>query len=339
MGLRRRVGLAPAPAPLPGDPDRGLMARALMYLFLAGGAITLGSLLLPEAVAQADRMRMTVMAASAFSIALVLFAGYDRLPRWSLSLFLACGTLLIEWTVYASGENTSPYVMFWFWLAIYAFYFLPRWQALGQLAFMALAYAVLLTLAPEPESAPVVRWAVTTSALIVAGAMIGMLKERVDRLIAELQDLSRADVATGLLNRRAFMETLERATELARRTNGRVTVAVGELTGQGEPATVAPALLSAVGASDVAARIEERRFAVVAPGTSDHGGYVLAERVQEQLRGIDGMAMSFGVACFPDHADSAESLLAAAQEALAEASALGLGRVVTCGVRHKTATA
>ena len=97
------------------------MARSLMFLFLAGAVITLGSLLLPGAVEGADRMRMAVMGTSALAIAITLFVGFDRLPRWVFPIFLACGTLLIEWTVYASGDTTSPYVMFWFWLAIYSF--------------------------------------------------------------------------------------------------------------------------------------------------------------------------------------------------------------------------
>src|SRR3977135_2497999 len=93
--LRERLGLLPAPAVnRRGEPDVGLMARALMFLFLAGAAITLGSLLLPGAVADADRARMVVMGSSAFLIAFVLFAGFDRLPRWVFPIFLARGTLL-----------------------------------------------------------------------------------------------------------------------------------------------------------------------------------------------------------------------------------------------------
>lgn len=336
--LRERLGLLPAPAVnRRGEPDTGLMARALMFLFLAGAAITLGSLALPGAVDDADRARMLVMGSSAGVIALVLFLGFDALPRWVFPVFLACGTLLIEWTVYATGDTTSPYVMFWFWLAIYAFYFLPRWQAFGQLLFITLAYAALLSLTGDPGSAPIVRWTVTTGALIVAGAMIGLLRERVDKLIAELRLLSRVDSATGLVNRLDFDETLTRAVELARRTRGRVTLVLGELEGRPDLGRVGQAFLEAARRSDVPARIGERTFGLIAAATDDHGGYVLAERVQIQLReykaGGDGM--SFGVASFPEHADGAEELVAAARGALAQARALGEGRVVTHGAMAK----
>ncbi|MDX6648941.1 MAG: hypothetical protein QOJ97_892 [Solirubrobacteraceae bacterium] len=330
-----RLGVRAAPLPVRrGEADRGLMARALMYLFFAGSAITVGSLLLGGNVEGADQARMIVMSAGGSSIALVLFAGYDRLPRWVFPLFLACGTLLIEWTIYASDETASPYAMFWFWLAIYSFYFFPRWLAFAELGFIALAYAAVLTLAQDTGSEPLVRWAVTTSALIVAGAMIGLLKERLDDVIAKLHDLSRADSETGLLNRRAFVENLNGAVELARRTSGRMTLVVGELAPGGELARAGRALAGAVRSSDIPARIGERTFAVVAPGTGDHGGFVLAEQIQRTL-GTGGM--SFGVASFPQHASSVDELTCAAHGALAEALSLGTGRVVTAGRAYAAA--
>lgn len=329
--VRERLGLdPPAMPPRRGELDRGLMARALMFLLLAGAAITFLSLLIDGTGEGADRTRMAVMATGALSMSVVLFAGYDGLPRWVFPLFLACGTLLIEWTIYASGEPASPYAMFWFWLAIYAFYFFPRWLACSQLGFIALAYAAVLSLADDPGSAPIVRWAVTTSALIVAGAMIGMLKERLDRVIAELYEVSRADTETGLLNARAFSEILERALVLARRTSGRVALVVGHLEDSDDVIGAAAALSEVARSGDTPARIAERTFAVIAPGTGDHGAYVLAERAQQA---VPEGTMSFGVASFPDHAGDGDELMAAAQAALAEARELGRGRVVTSGAR------
>src|SRR3954452_22933164 len=81
--LRERLGLLPAPAVnRRGEPDTGLMARALMVLFLAGAAITLGSLALPGAVDDAERARMIVMGSCALAIAVILFIGFYTTPRW-----------------------------------------------------------------------------------------------------------------------------------------------------------------------------------------------------------------------------------------------------------------
>src|SRR3954462_9498812 len=133
--LRERLGLAAAPeqpaaAVAEARPDTGLMARSLMYLFAIGGAVTLLSLLVsgPEA----EVARITVTAGCAFGIALLLLVSYDRTPGWAFDALLACGTVLIEWTVWASGDTTSSYAMLFFWNAIYAFYFLPQWRGGGR---------------------------------------------------------------------------------------------------------------------------------------------------------------------------------------------------------------
>lgn len=329
-----RLGLRPNPNSfVHGGSDRGLMARSLMWLFVAGAAITLASL--PLQHGEADQARMALMAASATAISAVLFAGYDRLPAWAFPLFLACGSLMIEWTIYVSEAAGSPYAMFWFWLAIYAFYFLSRGQALLQLGVIAAAYAAVLASVPDAGGDTAVRWAVTTSALIVAGAMIGTLKERLDRAISKLESVSRADPDTGLPNRRALSETLARSLELARRTNAPVALAVGRPADGVDVTRLGRELADAVRRTDVAARIGERTFALIAPGTGDHGAYVMAEQLQ---RALPGSGLCFGIAGFPRHGDDADDLLAAAEGALAEALALGEGRVVTCGA-ERTAVA
>src|SRR3712207_4606678 len=103
--LRERLGVAePAWPAAEGRAARGVMARSLMYLFAAGGALTLCSLLFQTAATEETRIATTGIAA--FALAAVLLVGYDRLPIWAFQLCLALGTVLIEWAIYASGENT-----------------------------------------------------------------------------------------------------------------------------------------------------------------------------------------------------------------------------------------
>ena len=322
------------------------MARSMMFLFFAGASIALIALLF-VGHAPADETRMQATAASGFGIALVLLVGYDRLPRWTFPVFLACGTMLIEWTIYSSGESTSAFAMFYFWIAIYAFYFFSRRMAVLQLVFIACSYAAVLAVIPDANTPSVVRWAVTTSALVVAGAMIGMLKDRVDRLIAALGAASRTDTVSGLLNRRAFVDTLEMELERARR--GRVNVGLIALqlawADSGHPDERArtdrvlemsgSALRRAVRRIDVPARSADRAFAVIVPYGNDHGAYVLAERIQaEVLAALSATAeghaveVAVGVASFPDQAGTAEELRNAADEAVSAARRLGLSCVV-----------
>src|SRR5436190_20726650 len=100
--IRERLGWR-APITSEGRNERAVMARSLMYLFAAGGTVTLVSLVLSTAT---DETRIAITGASAFGIAALLFVGYDRVPIWGFQVFLACGTALIEWAIYASGDTT-----------------------------------------------------------------------------------------------------------------------------------------------------------------------------------------------------------------------------------------
>jgi diguanylate cyclase (GGDEF)-like protein len=342
--LRQRLGLAPDPRPQrERHGDRGLMARSLMFLFFAGASIA--ALALVFGNAPADEPRMIATAASGFGIAALLLVGYDRLPGWTFPIILACGTMLIEWTIYSSGESTSAFAMFYFWIAIYAFYFFSRRMAALQLAFIACSYAAVLAVIPDAPNPSVVRWAVTTSALVVAGAMIGLLKDRVDRLMGALGEASRTDTITGLLNRRAFTDTLEMELERARRGHinvGLIAIHLHWPSGGADSIRVDRALemagaavRRAVRRIDVATRTGDHTFAVIVPYASDHGAYVLAERIQaEVLEGLKaateghGVEVAVGVASFPEHASTVEELRHGADLAVTAARNLGPSRVV-----------
>ena len=161
--------------------DRAVMVRSLMYLFAAGGGVTLVSLAVSAAQ---DETRIAITGGCAFAISALLLIGYERIPIWAIQVFLACGTALVEWAVFASGDTTSPYAMFYFWIAIYAFYFLSRVRASMQMVFIGLAYSTVLVSSGDIATTPVIHWAFVTSTLVVAGAFIGAQRSHVDRLIA-----------------------------------------------------------------------------------------------------------------------------------------------------------
>jgi diguanylate cyclase (GGDEF)-like protein len=254
--------------------------------------------------------------------------------------------MLIEWTVYATGDPASPYGLFYFWVAIYAFYFLPRGQAALQVVFIAAAYAGMVVLAETSDSDTLFRWAVTACALVVSGALIGLLKDHVDRLIGRLSDAARTDTLTGLLNRRGFYELIETELERARRSGSRLTVIVGDLdrfkaVNDGFGHRAGDRALERVGAAlneskrriDAAARIGGEEFAVVAPDTGIDGAYVLAERLRRAVRDAFederfDLSISLGAAAFPEHGGSAEGLMHTADQALYAAKSQGRDRTV-----------
>src|SRR4051794_1983871 len=206
--------------------DRGLMARSLAYLSLAGALIAFVSVVLPHDV-EMDETGMIKIACCSLASAVVLFVGRDKLPAWGFPILLAAATLLVEWSIFASNEQTSPYAAFYFWIAIYAFYFFSRRQAVLQIIFIIAVYAAVLGFVEDPTSAPVLRWAITMSALVVAGAMIGVLQERITRLARDVRE----DAPTQMLNKLGFHEALDAEFDRARRHDLPLAVAVIEVEG------------------------------------------------------------------------------------------------------------
>jgi diguanylate cyclase (GGDEF)-like protein/putative nucleotidyltransferase with HDIG domain len=314
-----------------------------MYLFAAGGGVTLFSLLMNTAH---DETRIAISGCSSFGIAAMLLFAYDRLPIWGFQVFLACGTALVEWAIYASGDTTSPYAAFYFWIAIYSFYFLSRARASIQMAFIGLAYSAVLLFNGDISTTPVIHWAFVTSTLVVAGAFIGVQRGHMDRLVAKLSSAARTDSLTELLNRRGFEELFATELERARRNGRPLSVIVGDLDGfkavndrfghaAGDHALekLSQILQTVKRRIDTAARIGGEEFAIIAPDSDHHAAYILAERIRREVRETFTrdpfpLTISLGVATFPRHGATAEALIGGADEALYAAKKLGRDRSV-----------
>src|SRR6202035_1219130 len=84
---------------------------------------------------------------------------------------------------------------------------------------------------------------------------------------------------------------------------------------------------------DGVARVGGEEFALILPDTDDHGAFVLAERLRCELRDeflgdAVPFTISFGVANYPQHGETAAALLRAADEALYAAKGSGRNRTV-----------
>jgi diguanylate cyclase (GGDEF)-like protein len=173
------------------------------------------------------------------------------------------------------------------------------------------------------------------SFLMVAG------KREMVALRAHAVDLARRDPLTGLANRRALLETLERHAA-GRRAGDRIGLLVldvddlkGVNTGYGHPGgdaaliAVADALRGCAREVDLAARLGGDEFALVAGDADPEGMAVLAERVLAAVRdadtGLPGLRLraSAGWALCPGDAHDVSNLLVAADRALLSAKAAG----------------
>jgi diguanylate cyclase (GGDEF)-like protein/putative nucleotidyltransferase with HDIG domain len=173
-------------------------------------------------------------------------------------------------------------------------------------------------------------------------------------LVPQLEHRARTDPKTGLYNFAHFGERLEEALADARRQAGRLALVVvdldhlreinnrfGHLVGDRVILSVAEALGDTGEPDATAARFGGEEFCLLLPGASLEEARSCAETVRARVasmrfRETDRRAgtaatvtLSAGIACFPDHGDTAEELLKAADLAVYDAKAAGRNRVRT----------
>ena len=335
------VGRSRAERALPdGIMGRGAMARTLSYFYLAGGTLVLASLALPyDHERIAGQIAVSVVA---YLAGAALFLLRERLPKIAIPVALALGTVLVTALVWCEGNGASFFGLFYLWVAVEAFYLLSRPGAALQMGLVAAAYGgVLATL---PDDRPVQHWLMVVGVGIVAGVLVAYQRGRIDALVASLDDAARTDPLTGLLNRRAFEELFENELERAHRSNGRLSVLLGDLdgfkgvndrfgheAGDGVLRQVAEDMLKWKRRVDTPARIGGEEFSLLLPETDERGAFLVAERLRRATHRSFaedplGVTISFGVATYPDHGQDLRALMRAADRALYAAKDLGKDR-------------
>jgi diguanylate cyclase (GGDEF)-like protein/putative nucleotidyltransferase with HDIG domain len=328
-GGDRRAALLPASGT---KFDVALMARIMAGLYLAGATLALLTLLLPHA-RQASQAGLVLTIATAYVVGFALFWTGARLPKHALPIGLALGSTLVTAVAYFSAQAPSPLIFFYLWVFLYGAYFFSARQMVWQIAYVGLAYGALL-LARQPPGGATAWWLVGMGTLTVAALLIHGMRERVETLITRLYEAARTDPLTGRTNRRGFRELLDLELERARRSDGAVSVLVGDLdhfkevndrcghhVGDAALRRAADALARAKRQLDSLARSGGEEFSLVLPDTDAHAALTVAERLRCALRDEFAkdtveLTISFGIASFPRHAETAASLLRAADEAL-----------------------
>ena len=223
------------------------------------------------------------------------------------------------------------------------------------------AWAICVPMMAQGETLGVLYLDTGTSAL----ARLTEAQERVVKTLAEhlalavanlnlretLRTQSIRDPLTGLFNRRYMEDSMER--EFRRATRKQTSVAVlmldvdhfkrfndshGHEAGDAVLREMAVLLRGQLRAEDIACRFGGEEFLIVLPDTTLQAAADCAERlrrgtaavrVMHNGRSLEPITLSVGVASYPQHGNTSESVLRAADEALYRAKQSGRDRVVS----------
>jgi diguanylate cyclase (GGDEF)-like protein len=164
-------------------------------------------------------------------------------------------------------------------------------------------------------------------------------------LFAQMQQQALTDGLTGCYNRRSFELQLERDLHLATRMRQPLSLIMLDLdnfkhindqaghdAGDVALCMLADNLRAELRAVDTAARFGGDEFVIILPQAGSEGALLVAERLRKRVEqmevpGFGQVTASFGVATFPTHASSRDTLVVAADRALYNSKNLGRNRV------------
>jgi diguanylate cyclase (GGDEF)-like protein len=320
------------------------MARTFGTLFLVAALVGALSLLISEGGNRHD-----AVLASISVLALLLGAGlfivYGRTPLWVFQVTTVVGSLMIA-AATAGGSTGAEggYAVFYVWVVLLAFLFFSFRAAVLQTAFAALTYAVVL-LARETEfgfSFELGLVAVSGA----AGAVVGLLRARVESLATNLADQANTDPVTAIANRRSFEARFDFELIAADDADTALSLVICDLDrfktvndelgheeGDAALRLAAATITGAVRSVDVVFRMGGEEFAVLLPRTEALEAYAVAERIRLAVREafIDfevPVTVSCGIATRMSGGPDRDGLLRAADHALYHAKRAGRDRTV-----------
>ncbi len=342
LTLEGGVSVHPVPAV---EPSPRFAARVAAGIFAGEALILTAVALLSSRSDGLSGGRVAIPAACAL-IAVLLYVSASWIRPRVLPVATALGTVIVtahvwsaDWAPALSGE------MFYIWLGLYAAYFFSTRQAAAQLAFMAGAYLTVLV-ATTPLNSVAAGWLTLVGILFPAAGVLRLVRDGVRQLVNRLSEAALTDTLTGLRNRLALDRELHTEVERTEDSGRPLSVVIGDLDyfksvndrlghRAGDEALVRAGrvLLRHRRGGDCIARTGGEEFTILLPGVTEHEAYLLAENirtaVEHEFRADPAvLTFSFGIATYPDHGGSADSVLEAADQALYAAKALGRNRCV-----------
>jgi diguanylate cyclase (GGDEF)-like protein len=313
--------------------QRPLAGWLVGWMYFVGAILTTLLPLLPGANGKVVTPTLPLgIVAGLWGLYAALRMDWSRTPGWVIHAAVVLGALSAAVATSDTGGASSPARFLLMLALVYSAYFFPSREAWPYLALVLVLHA--LPLAYDEHAGQLVGEVMIIApiyALLTALLITG--RTSMVALQAEAYDLARRDPLTGVANRRALLEALQREGE---RRVGLLMLDVDDFkrtnTLHGHPGGdralvfVAQCLRAACREEDLAARLGGDEFALLARGIDEAGMEALAARLLAGVRARDGVRISAGWVVGP--AD-AEQLLAAADAALARAKRAGKDRALS----------
>ena len=275
--------------------DRGLMARTFGSLYLIAAVAGAVSLAVPDSGNRHDAV-LAIVSGVALLLAVGLFVVYRRTPMWAFQIVTAAGSVMIAAaTAGGSAGAEGGYAVFYVWVVLLAFLFFRFPYAIAQTAFAAATYATVLIARDSEFAFNFVFGLLTVGG--AAGAVVGLLRERVETLATNLVSQAHTDPVTEIANRRSFESRFDfelMVSDQARRSLSLVICdldrfkAVNDELGheEGDVALrmAADAIVGSVRSVDVVFRLGGEEFAILLPNTEALEAYAVAERIRLGIR-------------------------------------------------------
>lgn len=322
--------------------DHGLLRLVGAAQLAAGGLLLMVVLAMPDPD-RSDHVAYTLLA----GIGLIGAVARWSARRASLSVTRAwnAGTLLYIGGIVAVSKPVGPAAFLMLWPVLSTAYFLGRRDLVAVLALTTLTLLAALLYNDAVAEDLLLELVPAVAVVGLASVMLLLLRERLDRLISDLERTASTDGLTGLANRRSWNASFETEVERARRSGQPLSIAIFDLDrfkaindclghAEGDRALVrfSSLLATECRSFDVPGRLGGEEFGLLLGGANAEGAVAFAERLRTRLELINRhdetpFTVSIGVAELDVHAEDIEAMMLAADRALYRAKDEGRDRV------------